>query len=32
MDELNYKDEIEALQGESDFEAKGDALYMKGIL
>mgnify|MGYP005856018153 CR=1 FL=1 len=28
MDELSYKDEIEALQGESDFEARGDALYM----
>jgi hypothetical protein len=28
MNELSYKDEIEALQGESDFEARGDALYM----
>lgn len=28
MDELSYKDEIEALQGESDFEERGDALYM----
>jgi hypothetical protein len=28
IDELSYKDEIEALQGESDFEARGDALYM----
>ena len=26
--ELSYKDEIEALQGESDFEARGDALYI----
>ena len=28
MDELSYKDEIEELQNESDFEARGDALYM----
>ncbi|NCO00523.1 MAG: hypothetical protein GW906_01650 [Epsilonproteobacteria bacterium] len=28
MHELNYKDEIEALQEESDFEAKGDAKYL----
>lgn len=28
MNELSYKDEIEALQGERDFEARGDALYM----
>jgi hypothetical protein len=26
--ELSYKEEIEALQSENDFEAKGDALYM----
>ncbi len=29
MQELSYKEEIEALQGESDFEARGDALYME---
>lgn len=29
MNELSYKDEIEVLQGESDFEARGDALYME---
>lgn len=29
MNELSYKDEIETLQGESDFEARGDALYME---
>lgn len=28
MDELSYKEEIEELQNESDFEARGDALYM----
>lgn len=28
MYELNYKDEIEALQDEGDFEAKGDAKYL----
>ena len=28
MYELNYKDEIELLSQESDFEAKGDALYL----
>lgn len=28
MYELNYKDEIEALQEEGDFEVKGDALYL----
>lgn len=29
MNELTYKDEIEALQDERDFEARGDALYME---
>ena len=29
MPELSYKDEIESLQDESDFEAKGDALYIE---
>jgi len=28
MPELSYKEEIEALQDESDYEEKGDALYM----
>jgi len=28
VEELSYKDEIEALQGESDFEARGDLLYI----
>lgn len=28
MNTLSYKDEIEALQGESDYESRGDALYM----
>lgn len=28
MPELSYKDEIEALQNESDYEARGDALYI----
>ncbi len=28
MDELSYKEEIEALQNESDYEARGDALYI----
>jgi len=28
MDELSYKEEIEELQNESDFESRGDALYM----
>ncbi|MBU0632954.1 hypothetical protein KKA17_09925 [bacterium] len=28
MYELNYKDEIEALQDDADFEAKGDAKYL----
>lgn len=28
MNELSYKNEIEALQDESDFEARGDALYI----
>jgi len=28
MDELSYKDEIEMLQNENDFEERGDALYM----
>jgi len=28
MDELSYKDEIEMLQSENDFEKRGDALYM----
>ena len=29
MYELNYKDEIEALQDDTDFEAKGDAKYLE---
>jgi hypothetical protein len=29
MPELSYKDEIEALQGERDYEARGDALYIE---
>lgn len=29
MQELSYKEEIEALQSESDFEARGDAIYME---
>ena len=29
MNELNYKDEIEALQEESDYEARGDKLYLE---
>ena len=29
MYELNYKDEIEALQDDGDFEAKGDAKYLE---
>lgn len=29
MFELNYKEEIEAIRDEKDFEARGDALYMK---
>lgn len=28
MQELSYKEEIEALQDENDYEAKGDALYL----
>ena len=31
MYELNYKDEIEALQEDTDFEAKGDALYLEHL-
>jgi polyhydroxyalkanoate synthesis regulator phasin len=29
MDELNYKEEIEALQEDTDFEVKGDAKYLE---
>ena len=28
MDELSYKDEIEALRDDPEFEAKGDELYL----